>query len=126
MKKLMITVFVLVVLVGGYVALGESVRVNLSALQGVTAPVHRGDLVVPINASGNIKPSSVTQVKGKASGDVIELPFEVGNMVKKGDLLVQLWDIDERNSVDRAPVGLQPGQDSARSCQDFPGTHGEG
>jgi multidrug efflux pump subunit AcrA (membrane-fusion protein) len=102
MKKTLITIIVLAAVVGGYMWVSKNARLEIGALMGETAKVRRGDLVVPINASGNIKPASVTQIKSKASGEVILLPFEVGAMVKKGELVVQLLDVDEKVNADRA------------------------
>jgi HlyD family secretion protein len=102
MRKLILMSLGLAVLVGGYYWVSTNARVNLSVLNGEIVKTKRGDLLIPINASGNIKAASITQVKSKASGEVIAIPFDVGAMVKKGDLVVQLLDVDERNTRDRA------------------------
>src|SRR5439155_7897606 len=90
-----------------YMAISKYGQVNIGLLNGVTTKVHRGDLVVPINASGNIKPASVTPIKSKASGEVQEPPPEAGTMVVKGQVVVQLDPVDETNSRDRARSDLR-------------------
>jgi hypothetical protein len=67
MRNIVIIMIVAAVLIGGYVGVSK-IRAPLTLLEGQTVRVHRGDLVVPINANGNIKPASITQVKSKASG----------------------------------------------------------
>ncbi|MFA5865135.1 MAG: HlyD family efflux transporter periplasmic adaptor subunit [Phycisphaerae bacterium] len=62
----------------------------------------RGDLDVPIIATGSVEPSSRTEIKCKASGTVMNVYFEAGDMVHKGDLLVKLDPIDENQSVETA------------------------
>lgn len=109
MKKLIIGVVLLAVLVGGYIKL-RNFRVAMNVFSGQTAQTRRGDLVVPITASGNIKPASITQVKSKASGEVVQIPFKPGQMVEKGDLLVELLDVDERRSVERAEADFNRAQ----------------
>src|SRR6476469_3215654 len=81
MRNLLITLVVLGALAAGYVFLSKNARLSFSSLQGETQKVHRGDLIVPINASGNIQPASVTSGKSKASGEVKEIPFDVGEKV---------------------------------------------
>lgn len=101
MKKIILVVVFVGVVVGGY-ALVSRFKLDIGFLTGETAPVRRGDLIVPITASGYIKPASVTQIKSKASGEVITIPVELGDMVHKGDLLIELLDVDERRSLQRA------------------------
>lgn len=101
MRKLIVTLVVLGLVGGGYYWLRQQ-PIDLAFLQGETVKVRRGDLVIPITASGNIKPASVTQIKSKASGEVIAVPYDLGATVEKGNLLVELRDVDERNNRDRA------------------------
>lgn len=106
MKKLIIFVIIVGGLVGGYYWLSKNARMSIGALQGQTVVTTRGDLIVPITASGNIKPLSVTQIKSKASGEVIEIPFDLGAMVTQGDLIIKLLDRDERRNLERAEADL--------------------
>jgi len=101
MKKLIILIIIVAVLVGGYFAVSNVAKVRLDMLEGKKEVVRRGDLEVPITASGNIKPASVTKIKGKASGEILQIPFELGQMVKQGDLIVLIDPKDEQLNVDR-------------------------
>ena len=101
MKKLILAILVVGALAGIYFAL-QNAPVTLGFLEGKTAVSHRGDLVVPITASGKIEPSNVVQIKGKASGEVTETPFKDGSMVKKGDVILKLDPQDEERTVFRA------------------------
>ena len=51
-------------------------------------------------------PNLEVEIKCKASGEIVKLPFDVSAPVKKGDLLVQLDPVDEERSVRRAEVSL--------------------
>ena len=105
-KKLIITVVILVVLIGGYKWLAGR-RMSLGFLAGKTAVVQRGDLTVRISASGRIKPAAIAKIKGKASGEVVAIPHEEGKMVKKAELIVQLDKRDEQRRVDQAKTDVQ-------------------
>ncbi len=53
-------------------------------------PILRRNIEVYADAAGNIEPVTITDVKSKASGQIIKLNVEVGTTVRKGDTLVQL------------------------------------
>jgi len=102
MKKLIIGIIVLGGIGGGYYYVLKYVRAPLSMLQGKTVVTTRGDLEVPITASGHIRPASVTNVKSKASGEVNEIFAHIGDMVTKDQLIIQLDESDEERNVQRA------------------------
>ena len=102
MKKLIIAVVCLVVLGLLYYMIRQHGAVSLSFMEGKWVVTERGDLVRPITASGKIEPASIVQIKGKASGEVVETPFKDGATVHKGDLIIKLDPIDEQRNVDRA------------------------
>jgi len=59
-----------------------------------------------VSTTGRVVPNLEVDIKCKASGEVTKLPFDVSDVVKKGDLLVQLDPVDEERSVKRAEVAL--------------------
>jgi HlyD family secretion protein len=70
------------------------------------AEAKRGPIRTSVATSGRVVPNLEVEIKCKASGEVIKLPFDVSNAVKKGELLVQLDPVDEERSVRRAEVAL--------------------
>lgn len=101
MAKFLTGMGILAVLVGG-VYWASQQKMGLGFLAGEKDVVKRGDLIIPITASGNIEPASVVNIKSEASGEVVLMPFEPGMMVRQGDLVIELREVDERRSVDRA------------------------
>lgn len=71
-----------------------------------TSKVLRGDLSVKISATGTVEPNFKVEVKSKASGEVLSFPFEEGDRVKKGTLLLQLDKSDEKRNVAKAHTEL--------------------
>jgi HlyD family secretion protein len=102
MKKLVIAILVIGIPIGAYFYIREYGQVNLSVLEGEKTQAYLGDLVVPITASGHIRPDSITQIKSEASGEIVDIPFDVGMMVDRGGLLVRLDESDEQRRVDQA------------------------
>jgi len=71
-----------------------------------TSEILRGDLLVKISATGIVEPNFKVEVKSKASGEVLSFPFEEGDYVKKGSLLLQLDKSDEKRNVAKARTEL--------------------
>ena len=67
----------------------------------------QGELVQKISATGAVEPNFQVEVKSKASGEVLNFPYEEGNFVKKGDLLLQLDKSDEIRAVSKAEADEQ-------------------
>ncbi len=66
----------------------------------------RGAFRIAVTANGLVKPIDRIEIKSKASGAVVELPIEVGDMVEKGALLAKLDQVDERTSLAQARADL--------------------
>jgi HlyD family secretion protein len=67
-----------------------------------TAAVTRGDIAVRVQATGVVQPINPVDVRSKASGMIIQLPVDVGSVVKPGDLLAQVDPRDVKNEYDQA------------------------
>lgn len=71
-----------------------------------TAAVERGEIVNTVASDGKVVSNLDVEIKCKASGEIVELPFDVSQSVKKGDLLVKLDPVDEQRSVRQAEASL--------------------
>ncbi len=64
------------------------------------------DIVVSVSAEGTIEPIKTIEVKSKASGEIIDVPVETGDLVGRGDLLVSVDPRIPRNGVVQAEAEL--------------------
>ncbi len=71
-----------------------------------TIPVAQGALVKSVAATGRVVPHFEVEIKGKASGKIMQLPYDVSDYVEEGALLVQLDPIDESRQVSQAAASL--------------------
>lgn len=69
--------------------------------------ITRGDIEVPISASGLIHANRVIEVKPEASGEILAVPVVEGDFVGMGDRLVVLDPDDEQRTLDRVTAELQ-------------------
>lgn len=56
----------------------------------VAAPVSKANLDVTLNALGTVVPLATVTVKTQIAGQLVEIAFQEGQMVKKGDFLAQV------------------------------------
>src|SRR4026209_2531384 len=87
------------------------------AARPTTAAVEVRDIRFAVTAAGDIGPADQVSVRPEVNGRIAELPVDIGDKVKKGDLLCQLDDRDlqiEKQSreaeVDGAKLSLQKAQ----------------
>jgi HlyD family secretion protein len=70
-------------------------------------PVERRDIVVSAQASGVIQPDTTVEVKSKASGEILELLVETGQVVPRGTLMVRVDQRTPRNTLAQAEAQLE-------------------
>ncbi len=104
MKNVIIAILALTTIVVGYVLLTSKLKLSIEALEGKTEKIIRGDLTLPIDATGEVRPHQRVEIKSEASGEVIEIAKWPGDPVKKGDSLIRLQRDDEQRNVDRAKL----------------------
>jgi len=103
-KKHIITLVVLLVV--GFLVYSWYQKRKSTALsweKPLITKIEVGDLEIPIGATGTIEPASKPrEIKSKASGTVLKVFFEPGDMVREGDLLIELDPSDEELVVSNA------------------------
>jgi len=80
---------------GGYYGLNQWQKANAAAAgpdRPTTAPVEVRDIDFAVNAAGEIAPAEQVSVRPEINGIILELPVDVGDKIKKGDLLFKLDD----------------------------------
>lgn len=107
----------LVVVVVGYALLKGDGGGAASAGEVSLAKVERGDIESTVSTTGRVVPNLEVEIKCKASGRVTNLPFEVSDEVKRGDLLVELDPVDEQRLVRQAEVAVQASQSRLNSAR---------
>ncbi|HEX4053796.1 MAG TPA: efflux RND transporter periplasmic adaptor subunit [Tepidisphaeraceae bacterium] len=83
-----------------------------------TAAATRSDIVEAVSATGPVASNLDVQIKCRAYGEVIKLPFDISDKVKKGDLLIQLDQKDEKVLYDQAVVTLEQSQSKLKEAQE--------
>jgi len=73
-------------------------------------PVERRDIIVNAQAAGAIQADTTVEVKSKASGEVLKLNAETGQLVKRGTLLVHIDPRNAKNALAQAQANLDVAQ----------------
>lgn len=77
-----------------------------AATQVATAKAERGPLRVVVSSTGKVVSNLDVDIKCKASGEIIELPYDVSDPVLKDSLLMGLDPNDEQRSLRQANATL--------------------
>jgi HlyD family secretion protein len=76
----------------------------------VTAAVERGDVRQTVASTGKVVSNLDVEIKCKASGQVVKLPFDVSDAVRRGDLLLELDPKDEQQRVRQSEATVRAAQ----------------
>ncbi|MBI3004187.1 MAG: efflux RND transporter periplasmic adaptor subunit [Ignavibacteriales bacterium] len=109
MKKYVILAVVVIVVGGvGYYFLGNNKTKEQTPAGQVQRVIkaERGDLNLIVSANGVVQPINKVEIRSKASGQIVELTFEEGQAVSKGDLLTGIDQTQTRNDYDQAKADL--------------------
>ncbi len=72
-----------------------------------TSPVTRSDLEKTVDATGVIDAYKLVSVGAQASGQIKSLKVELGDVVKKGDLIAEIDSVTQENSLKNAQAALE-------------------
>ncbi len=75
--------------------------------QIMTAAVERRSIALTIEATGTVEPIDLVEVKSKASGQIVNMPVQVGSFVKRGALLAQIDPRDVQNQYNQTLAALK-------------------
>jgi HlyD family secretion protein len=110
MKKFIISV-ILAAMAGGaayyFFWMRKSAGSQPQTEESAKSKVERGAIKLTVSSTGRVVSNLDVDIKCKASGEVVKLPFDISNSVKKGDLLVELDPVDEQRNVRLAEVALE-------------------
>lgn len=118
--KTLVFLLVLIVGAGGGYYYWRQHQLEAAAAQNVappTAAAEKGSLTLMVTATGRVVANQDVEIKCKASGQVIQLPFDISDTVKTGLLVAELDPIDEQRQVDLSQVQLNSSKAKLESAK---------
>lgn len=107
MKKKWIWIAAIVLLAaGGYAVRAYRDDAAAKQIPPEIATVERGNIRIIVGSQGVVQSNLDVEIKCKASGEIVTLPYDVSDPVEEGALLVELDPIDEQRNVGQAEVQL--------------------
>ena len=73
----------------------------------LTEPVRIGDIVKTVNASGEVGAVQLVSVGAQVSGQIKKLHVELGQKVKKGDMIAEIDSVPQLNQLETDKARLQ-------------------
>ena len=109
MFRFLIVLFVIIGLAGAgfYVWKMRQPKVDTAAAQVSLTKVEKGKIRASIASTGRVVSNLDVDIKCKASGTIVKLPFDISDKVKTGELLVELDPIDEQRNVKQSQNALE-------------------
>ena len=83
----------------------------------LTATAEIGDIENNVMASGKVKALNTVDVGAQVSGEVTRLFVEVGDEVQKGDLIAQIDQVTQKNSLSNEQASLEQSEASLQSAR---------
>jgi len=96
---------VITVIVVAVISIGAAKK-GSKAVEVRIEPVEARDLIASVTASGQIRPQTKVDVSADISGKITRLAVKEGQMVKKGDFLLQIDPDQAQAAVLRAEAGV--------------------
>jgi HlyD family secretion protein len=127
MKKLIVLIVILGVVVGGYYGWKNWQKASAASAvpeRPTTATVELRSINFSVNAAGEIAPAEQVSVRPEINGKVEVLPVDLGDHLKKGDLLFKLDDSELQQTrasnvtdIDKAKLGLEKAERDYKRAQ---------
>ncbi len=120
MKHNSFIIFVVVLIVLAIAAMFGWQRMTASAASTAKpqlATVQRGSLIATVNAAGNVSTPEEATLVAQATGRVSKVNVQVGDRVKKGDVLLELDSTDQQLALKTAQANLVTAQANYDSAQ---------
>ncbi|MCL4524322.1 MAG: efflux RND transporter periplasmic adaptor subunit [Acidobacteria bacterium] len=114
-KKILIGVVVLAVI--AIVVVYSVNQANKDVVTVQTGKVTKADLTSLVTASGEIKPKTYANVGGEGFGKVVQLNVKEGDLVKKGDFLLRLENIQATADVDAQTASAGASEAAIKSAE---------
>jgi HlyD family secretion protein len=105
-KTKVIAGVVALVLVGGIVAFSATKK-NTKAVEVRVEKVEKRDLIASVTASGQVRPQTKVDIASDITGKIMKLDVREGQMVTKGQFLIEIDAEQAAAAADRAMAGLQ-------------------
>ena len=115
MKKIFTVIAIIVVVAIAYNIWWPSdsaEKGNNGATRTSTSVIKKGNLTIAVNSTGVVEPILTVDLKSKASGEIIELPIEEGDIVEEGRLIARLDATTTKNAYDQAVADLEVARSS--------------
>src|ERR1051325_879382 len=118
MKKVIALIIVLAAEGAGYFYWrAREAKADQPAPQTTTAVVGKGSIFQAVSSTGKVVSNRDVDIKCKASGEVINLPYDISQDVKQGDLLLEVDPVNQQRAVHLAEVALSESQAHLKQAQ---------
>ena len=117
LKVLIVLLVVAAIVTGCLAKMAGNVNQQLAGSY-LVATAQRQDLTVSVSGTAALEPADSYNVTTLLSGDILDAPFEEGDLVTKDTLLFAMDSSDAQDSMDRAQISVQQAQLAYEQAQE--------
>jgi HlyD family secretion protein len=110
MKRVIVALVVLAVAIASVGAILQARSGKTAKITYETGKVERGDVVSSVSATGVIQPLTTVEIKSNVGGRIDVLAVELGDPVKKGQLIAKIDPTDSQTQYDQSLARYQSSQ----------------
>jgi len=109
-KKKKVIIILGVVIVVAIIVVANILKSGEKAYKVQAEKVKKDDIISIVTANGQMTPETDVKISAYVPSKIVRLPVKEGDMVKKGDLLVQLDETEYKAAVNQAKAQLSSAQ----------------
>src|SRR5437868_12518995 len=116
-KKTKLSVFAVFLVALAGVATLTAMRSGTKAVNVRIEPVQKRDLIASVTASGNVTPHTKVDLSSDITGKIVRLDVKEGQIVSRGQFLLQIDPQEAQANVQRAEAALSGAKASAAQAK---------
>lgn len=106
MKKTFVYFFIFIILVAVLYLCYVKFIENDEKTEFITAIARKGDIIQSVEAIGKVYPKDSVDLGAQVSGQIKKLYVNIGDVVKKGDMIAKIDDVKQKNKIDDLKASL--------------------
>src|SRR5690242_9318728 len=116
-KRVKLSIFGIIAVVGAGAVVLSAFKSGNKGTEVRIEPVQKRDLIASVTASGNVTPQTKVDLSSDITGKIVRLAVKEGQMVSKGQFLLQIDPQEAQANVQRAEAALSAAKASAAQAK---------
>lgn len=110
-KTIKVIVFLVIIICIGYIVYDKFIKKE-EKIEFITVQAKNGNITQSVEATGKLYAKNSVELGVQVSGQIKKLYVDIGDNVKKGDMIAEIDDVKQKNKIDdlKASLGIYKAQ----------------